>query len=346
MTNSIEFAKLMWKSLGTDAMLDAFSEMSKHGTEWKEIPDGGTVPSGHDWTEINGRKFSREPFIPDPNDIRSKRLRRLQKSKSTPQVKTVPLPDNSQAMDGLSAFGDQHSIHIQMGSVVLMGRNDCGQLGLPANEVVVFSPHRFEAEAVQVSSGPMCSGYLSNKGDFFITGRVPFPPNLLYKFTLIASDVEFISCGHNLIAFIDSSRKLYVTTFENNIVFGDVPIESVQCGLNHLIALDSEGNVWGYGLNEYGQLATTESMLTKPTIIATDITSISTGYFHSLFVNSKGRLLFCGRDPAGALSGKEKHIHTLMELGEGEWQESCSYKERILAMDKNQEIYQFTWVYE
>ena len=60
-------------------------------------------------------------------------------------------------------------------------------------------------------------------------------------------------------------------------------IEDVRAGGEHSLALDSAGNVWAWGDNQYGQVGngTTVSAL-LPVKVLTGITQISAGSFHSL----------------------------------------------------------------
>ncbi len=79
-------------------------------------------------------------------------------------------------------------------------------------------------------------------------------------------------------------------------------ITQVATGENHVLALDKNGNVWGWGRNDYYQLGTTNtSDVLKPTIIAglTNIKKIACGMYNSFAVNEKGELYSFGLNANG-----------------------------------------------
>jgi hypothetical protein len=60
-------------------------------------------------------------------------------------------------------------------------------------------------------------------------------------------------------------------------------IVDARAGGQHSLALDSAGNVWAWGANQYGQVGngTTTSVLLPVEVLA-GVTQISAGSFHSL----------------------------------------------------------------
>ena len=85
-----------------------------------------------------------------------------------------------------------------------------------------------------------------------------------------------------------------------------LPVENiiaVSVGGNHSLFLDHDGNVFSSGDNDFCQLGLTDSDLANrkpqiPTKLSSlhNIISISTGYFHSLFLDSNGNVFSCGNN--------------------------------------------------
>ena len=78
-------------------------------------------------------------------------------------------------------------------------------------------------------------------------------------------------------------------------ILGIPPVLSVSCGSSHILIITNEDNLWSCGNNEYGQLchgdAEDRSIPQKTSF--SNISKISTGYFHSLFQNEKGEICSC-----------------------------------------------------
>lgn len=82
-------------------------------------------------------------------------------------------------------------------------------------------------------------------------------------------------------------------------------IIKVACGSYHSFALDSNGNVWGWGLNNFGEIGVEENagendaVILRPVKVAQlaqhNITDIDGGVHHSAACNDKGELLTWGR---------------------------------------------------
>lgn len=82
-------------------------------------------------------------------------------------------------------------------------------------------------------------------------------------------------------------------------------VERIACGSYHSFALDKDGNVWGWGLNNFGETGIRfgagddEAAVLKPTIVEAlkkfKITDIAGGEHHSLACADDGTLLTWGR---------------------------------------------------
>ena len=80
-------------------------------------------------------------------------------------------------------------------------------------------------------------------------------------------------------------------------------IVAVCCGDYHCLALDTNGQVWAWGLNNYGQLGDneTESELALPVLVFSNATQIAAGSVHSLALDLHGNLWAWGGNGVGQL---------------------------------------------
>jgi alpha-tubulin suppressor-like RCC1 family protein len=97
-------------------------------------------------------------------------------------------------------------------------------------------------------------------------------------------------------------------------------IVSFGAGANHTFAIDSAGRLWGWGLNDYGQLGdgTTVSRSVPVPVDSSafggkKITSLSAGLNHTVALDESGKLWAWGRNRFGAIgdgSTVDRHIPT------------------------------------
>jgi len=86
-------------------------------------------------------------------------------------------------------------------------------------------------------------------------------------------------------------------------------IVSVAAGGSHSLALDSEGKIYAWGLNSYGQLgnnSTTDSSVpvqvdTSGVLAGKTITAIAAGVYHSMALDSEGKVYAWGNNASGRL---------------------------------------------
>jgi len=81
-------------------------------------------------------------------------------------------------------------------------------------------------------------------------------------------------------------------------------ITAIACGMNHTIALKSNGTVWAWGYNDYGQLGDGTYATTNTPVAAlglTGVTTIAGGNCHSLALKSDGTVWAWGLNDNGQL---------------------------------------------
>ena len=95
----------------------------------------------------------------------------------------------------------------------------------------------------------------------------------------------------------------YRSDFRGNLqTFSTNTPVSIDAGYSHVLLLRSDGSLWGYGDNSYGQLglghATAQS---APVKIADGVAQFSAGSYHSVFIKTDGSLWAMGRNNEGQL---------------------------------------------
>jgi alpha-tubulin suppressor-like RCC1 family protein len=213
--------------------------------------------------------------------------------------KIRPEPDHRFVI--MISAGSGHSLLLDsQGRLSSCGINGNGQLGFGDNQGRL-TPSLIEntmGEIVAVSAGWSHSLTLNTQGQVF-------------------------SCGYNEVGQLGLGDILVKTVFTLITISHDSPvfIRTISAGDNSSLLLSSDGQVFAFGHNLYGQLGLSEagSILT-PTIIPnlSDIIDISTGGEHSLFLDSQGRIWGCGRGSHGRLGlgdDKDHNIPTLIDFG-------------------------------
>ena len=97
-----------------------------------------------------------------------------------------------------------------------------------------------------------------------------------------------------------TSRSTPVTT-----LLGGTNWKSIACGYNHTLALKTDGTLWSWGNNYYGQLGVNDitSRNTPVTTLlgGTNWKSIASGYVHTVALKTDGSLWSWGRNSYGQL---------------------------------------------
>ena len=82
------------------------------------------------------------------------------------------------------------------------------------------------------------------------------------------------------------------------------PIEKIACGSWHSLAIDKNGDTWGWGKNHFGMLGTGDSLSSEiPVKIAElkNICHVGGGCFQSIAIDKQGEIWTMGDNPSGQL---------------------------------------------
>ncbi|MDR3345619.1 MAG: hypothetical protein LBS73_00435 [Campylobacteraceae bacterium] len=195
--------------------------------------------------------------------------------------------------------GWEHSLALDSeGKLWATGFNDNGQLGLGDNtdknlfQSVTFAGLNPNAKIVSISAGGRHSLALDSEGKLWAAG---------------ANDRSQLGLGDR-----DGQTSFQSVTFHE--LNSSTKIISIATGGYHSLALDNEGNLWATGDNYYGQLGlgdNTDKNLFQSVTFAglspnAKIVSISAGEYHSLALDSEGKLWASGANEHGQTGlGKE-----------------------------------------
>ncbi|MFH1321674.1 MAG: T9SS type A sorting domain-containing protein [Bacteroidota bacterium] len=204
-------------------------------------------------------------------------------------MKTIPIQVSGLTDVIAVAAGSSHSLALKDdGTVWAWGYNGRGQLG----DGTTINRHT----PVQIV-GPGGTG--------FLTDIIAISAGWMYSMAL-KSDGTVWAWGSNSYGELGDGTNTPRYTPVQVIGLTDIiAINSKGFGNYHSMALKSDGTVWTWGLNNFGQLGDGTTINKKLPIQVggglTDVIAISAGFYHSLAVKSDGSLWGWGRNMNGQL---------------------------------------------
>ncbi|MDB6155312.1 MAG: Repeat family protein, partial [Chthoniobacteraceae bacterium] len=256
------------------------------------------------------------------------------KEPKIPAVAYAPL------LNGITALsmGSTHAIALQDdGTVLAWGSNARGQMGRGTTDAEQLLPIRVEqlTDIVAVAAGDThnlaldASGRVWTWGDNTYgqlgNGSVGGLSNLPVLIPGLANVVAIASgAKHSLALTMDGSVYAWGVNADGQLGTGSINTESkpalvawqgassgmprmtrIAAGAEHSMALGSDGSLWLWGSNIYGQLGTGNSIgITSPykaTAIPAQIVEIAAGGKHSLALAADGTVFSWGWDVSGQL---------------------------------------------
>ena len=152
--------------------------------------------------------------------------------------------------------------------------------------------------------------YQKSKFDVKLRYFSPDPEDTVSGVKIISYDekahnVDKISAGNAISAYINKNGELYVIRDNKDIKVDSPKIKEISAGSTHLLCLDYNGNLYGYGDNRKGQLGLGHTFVYIDTLIPIPGTSgvkqISAGRNCSAFINFDGELYVFGTNFFGRL---------------------------------------------
>ena len=194
------------------------------------------------------------------------------------------------------AAGEFHSLFLKSDSSLwAMGNNDDGELG-DGTYSEADSPEKIVATNVTaIAAGQWHSLFLKNDGSLWAMGWGEFGQ---------LGDGSYNNNG------VNTPEKIVTTN-----------VTAIAAGWNHSLFIMNDGSLWAMGNNAYGQLGDghyNSTGINKPEkVVASGVTAIAAGEYHSLFLKSDGSLWAMGNNADG-------------QLGDGTWNDQVS-PEKIVA---------------
>ncbi len=196
---------------------------------------------------------------------------------------SVPVQESTHGSDWVSvSAGFHHTAAIKSdGTLWSWGYNIYGQLGnnSTANSSVPVQEASHGSDWISVSAGYYHTSAIKSGGTLWSWGLNGFG-----------------QLGNN--STTDSHVPVQESTHSTSW-------SSVCTGGDHTIAIRSDGTLWGWGCNTFGELgnnSTTESHIpVQESTHSTDWSSLSTGYGHTAAIKSSGTLWSWGRNDNGQL---------------------------------------------
>ncbi|AFN82917.1 alpha-tubulin suppressor-like protein [Encephalitozoon romaleae SJ-2008] len=252
------------------------------------------------------------------------------------------VPTRLSFFDGLSPAkvrcGSLHTLILDSdGTLYSWGCNDEGALGRDGDE---STPKKvcLREKVVDMDCGASISAALTSSGHVYVwgtfrstNGAFGLTPRESISFVPIKvplKNIRALSAGQSFIAALDLKDAIFTfgsnefgelgrRTSERNKLRALIPdavttprkrlqnyrFKSIGCGLNHLIALNADGEAYCWGSNLYGQLGhdKAESTFNKYKVPLDGIVQAVGGENHSLFITRDGSLYGCGRNKEGQL---------------------------------------------
>lgn len=229
------------------------------------------------------------------------------------------------------AAGYNHSLFLKSdGSLWSMGDNSSGQLGDGTYNTRTNHPEEIvSSNVVAIAAGYNHSLFLKSDGSLWGMGEdVGQLGDGNYGILTnrpeqaLTSGVTTLAAGGSHSLFLKSGGSLWAMGFNQNGQLGDgtyyatnLPeqivasgVTTVAAGASHSLFLQSGGSLWAMGDNQDGQLgdgtySTNANFgINQPEqIVASGVTAISGGQYHSLFLKRDGSLWGMGRNADGQL---------------------------------------------
>jgi alpha-tubulin suppressor-like RCC1 family protein len=208
----------------------------------------------------------------------------------TDSQRSAPVPAGGMSDVVCLAGGESHSLALTAdGSVWAWGWNRESTLGVQSLDVSL-TPLRVPAitHATRIATG--------------------------YRFNLaLTSDGKVWAWGRNDEGQLGVNPQSAYQRLDPMTVDGLSGMTAVACGEEHSLALKSDGTVWAWGVNEYGQLGdgTKNSHYTPAKVSGlTNVIDVAAGRFHSLALKTDGTVWgwgYNGQDELGDATTNEKN---------------------------------------
>jgi hypothetical protein len=237
--------------------------------------------------------------------------------------------------------GGLHTLALRAdGSVVAWGDNYYGQLGTGDTvESATPMPVAGLNSVRKIAAGYQRSVALTEDGIVWTWGYEHYSGQDIFNVSPAAvpelNDVVEIAAGYEHVVAVKSDGTVWTwgSNYSNQLGNGSAPwqyqaapgqvanltgIIKVASSYDHSLALASDGTVWAWGYNFFGQLGdSTTQVRQMPVQVSglTDVIAIATAYSYSLAMKADGTVWAWGDGAVGTLPGADLHVPQLVGLG-------------------------------
>lgn len=203
-------------------------------------------------------------------------------------------PVENPYLEGASSIrlGNNHGLALIGSDIYGWGTNSSGELGLLPRAATIPNNLSLGLSVLAYGIGDSHSAFLDASGDVYSLGS-----NSQGQLGVNNSSIRSTSTPVKVVA--ESKERIRNGTKIETIVtvakFTDISV-----GSNHTLAIDTEGNVWGWGNNSYGQLGDNGSVVKEPVKVGIKAEFIYAGDNYSAFISS-GNLYTAGKNDSGQL---------------------------------------------
>ena len=203
-----------------------------------------------------------------------------------------------------------------------MGNNARGQLGAGGYGGNVTSLQSVAKGVTSFAAGRRTTAYVNSRGDLYVLGDNRWnkthtgSTDNMTTAKKIASNIKSVGAGEHSLLIIDNNDTLYYLgwkrfdTFEQTESQAAMPngvmykvldnVKEAEMQDHHIIALTNNGDVYGYGLNTYGQMANNgASILKTAKKICSGAADIAAGSGFTTILLTNGKIVTYGANDKG-----------------------------------------------
>ena len=214
------------------------------------------------------------------------------------------------------------------GDLYAWGDNRYGVLGLPAEQAIVKSPTFVMGGVEKV---------VTTDANAYENGDTTFATAILLK------DGTLLTVGRNSCGQLGRNGKTDDYT-PGEVNFGR-PIADVSLGHDHMLIVDTDGNLWGIGSNAYGALGTTNlgGDVTSFVKLDTDVAFATAGRRSTAYIKDDGSMWGLGDNRWRKMSQSHgDQIHSPTKIADN-MEYATSGEHQIVAVDGNGKLYYAGW---